>query len=99
MRVIRLEGLLAVDEVVELPHRQIACAQQFLRIPRETGGVHQALTVGEAGGNRHPVAEGTPFEGEKAYGPGLLGEHRDPDSGSKPAGGDGELGGQEGVCQ
>src|SRR5262249_15916349 len=65
-RLIRLEGLLSVHEMVELPHGESARTQQLAGVPFEVGNVHQPLTVVVAGAERHTASQRAPLEREEA---------------------------------
>src|SRR5215475_11830772 len=61
--------------MVELPHRHLACTEQFPGIPFHVRRVDKALAVVYPVAYRHPYAEPAPLEGEEPDDVRSVGEH------------------------
>ncbi len=91
----RRERLLGRDQVVELPRRQVAAAQQLPRIPLHAGGVDKPMAGRQPPGDRDAQAEPPSLEREETHDRPGVGEHGDPGLRTETADRDRELGRQE----
>ena len=78
LRVVRREGALVGEQMVELPDRQAAGAQQGAYVEVDAGVRDEPLAVGEPGADRPADAQSVPLVREEARDAGVVGDHRHP---------------------
>ena len=84
--------MLSDDQVVELPGRKPATAQEFPRVPLRSRRVDETLVVRQAAADRHAQAEPPPFEREETHDRAAVSQDGDPGTWPGAADGHRELG-------
>jgi hypothetical protein len=93
------ERLGAADQVIEVPGREAAAAQQRRGAPALRWSEHEPLAVGQAGPDRPAHPEPALLEREEPGQAAVIADHGHPGVRPREADGDGELRAQERVAQ